>query len=61
MLTSPRYEGRRLPPEIGTLPMFGVFDTMTQTFVVGDQYDSLTRAISAAGRMSAAYDRTLEP
>lgn len=58
-MTKSRYEGREMIPAAGLGKVFGVFDTFTQTFIVGDFYDSVSKAIAAAGRMNAAYERAM--
>jgi hypothetical protein len=62
LLTHPRYEARRMGAAPGEMaPAYGVFDTITQTWCVGEGYPSMARAAVAASRMNGAYERAMEP
>lgn len=60
MLSRPKYEAREMgPASLGDRrPIFGVFDTFTQTFVIGS-YDSLSAAVRAADRHNAHYEMAM--
>lgn len=60
-----RYEGRELnvtasTPGIAMRREFGLWDSFTQSFVVGERYDTITQAIGAARTYNRVYERQFE-
>jgi hypothetical protein len=51
-----RYEGRK---KVGDPRGFGVWDSFTQEWVVGEAHDTILSAVSAAGRLNRAYERAM--